>query len=400
MSLSENTSPTTDPVERRIWEDELCFAPEDFAERLAITQNDLSERGLAASLIFDPENMFWLTGYQTIGYFTFQAMFIPATGLPTVITRIVNRDMALALPTIGAVEPIYDTQNHVDVLATFLTNNIPANANLGLETEARYLNVKDYKQLLDRSRLSFIDWDGFIQQQRIVKTDEQISRMRQASRAVEAGIDAALKAIAPGKTDNDVVAALYKGSLEAGSEYIGHPPMMVSGARSALCFALWKRKTIQTGDVVLLEGAGCVDRYHSMMARSAVVGKPSDEHKATAEALIGILDIAVDNIRPGITAGEIDRLCRSSVEKKGLGKYFKSRTAYGIGIGFPPNWAEGHIYAIRPDEPMLIKPNMTFHVIPTMFRKDFGMAISDSVRVTEDGCELLTNYPRDLFVVD
>ena len=224
--------------------------------------------------------------------------------------------------------------------------------------------------------------------------------MRKASRAVESGIDAALKAIEPGKTDNDIVAALYKGTLEAGSEYIGHPPMMVSGPRSALCFALWKRHTIRTGDVVLLEGAGCVDRYHSMMARSAVVGKPKDEHKAASEALIDILEIATANIRPGSTAGDIDQLCRSSIESKGLGKYFKSRTAYGIGIGFPPNWAEGHIYSIRPNEPMLIQPNMTFHIIPTIFSEDFGMAISDSIRVTEDGCELLTHYPRELFVVD
>ena len=43
---------------------------------------------------------------------------------------------------------------------------------------------------------------------------------------------------------------------------------------------------------------------------------------------------------------------------------------------------------------------MTFHVIPTLFLDDFGMCFSDSVRVTEDGCELLTQFPRDLFVIE
>ena len=117
--------------------------------------------------------MFWLTGYQTIGYFTFQAMFIPATGLPIVITRIVNRDMALALSTIGDVEPIYDTQNHIDVLINFLKAHLAPESNVGLETEARYLTVKDYRQLLNNSYVKFIDWDGFIQQQRIVKTEDE-----------------------------------------------------------------------------------------------------------------------------------------------------------------------------------------------------------------------------------
>ncbi len=380
------------------WPGELAFDASDFAARLHMIQADLSDRGLGGALLFDPENMFWLTGFQTIGYFTFQCMFVPKEGLPTVITRVVNRDMALALPTIGGVEAVLDTQDHIDVLCGFLERL--GLRQIGLETGTRYLNVRDYRHLSGLDSVGFQDWDGVIEQYRPVKTPAQIDRMRQAARAVEAGMDAALKTIAPGCTDNDVAAALYQGSIAAGSEYIGHPPMVVSGRRSALCFALWKRKVIERGDVVLLEGAGCVDRYHVMMSRSAVVGKPTDEQKATADALIGILETAIDVIKPGETAGEIDRRCRTGIEKLGLGKFFKSRVAYGIGIGFPPNWAEGHIYAIRPDDPLMIQENMTFHIIPTMFREDFGMAISDSIRVTATGCEVLTQYPRDLVIVD
>ena len=43
---------------------------------------------------------------------------------------------------------------------------------------------------------------------------------------------------------------------------------------------------------------------------------------------------------------------------------------------------------------------MTFHVIPTLFFDDFGMCFSDSVRVTETGAEILTDYPREMFVID
>ena len=104
-------------------------------------------------------------------------------------------------------------------------------------------------------------------------------------------------------------------------------------------------------------------------------------------------------MRPGLTAGEVDSACRDVVERRGLGAYFRHRSAYGIGIGFPPNWSEGHIYAIRPDDPLVLQPGMTFHVIPTLFKKDFGMCFSDSVRITETGCELLTHFPRELFAV-
>lgn len=386
-------------AERKIWPAELSFPETVYSERLDLVQQDLLARGLSGAIIFDPENMYWLTGYQTIGYFTFQAMYVPTIGKPVLVTRVVNRDMALALPTIGDAVAIFDTQDHIEMLAQYVSQQ-PRKGRIGLETTSRYLNVNDYVRLNDQLQTMLVPWTGVVEPRRMVKSAAELDRMRQAARALEAGMQEALGTIAVGKTDNDLAAALYRGSIAAGSEYIGHPPMVVSGPRSELCFALWKRNTIQKGDVVLLEGAGCVDRYHTMMSRSAVVGKPSDEHKATADALIEILETAIETIRPGITAGEVDHACRSKVEKRGLGKYFKSRTAYGIGIGFPPNWAEGHIYSIRPDDPLVLQPNMTFHIIPTMFRADFGMAISDSVCVSETGCEVLTKYPRDLVIVD
>tara|TARA_B100000767_G_scaffold245475_1_gene244420 strand:- start:57 stop:1244 length:1188 start_codon:yes stop_codon:yes gene_type:complete len=388
---------TSTETGRVFWPDELGFPAKDFLNHIRFVQSDLVRRGLQGALIFDPENMYWLTGFQTIGYFTFQGMYISREGLPTVITRVVNRDMAMALPTIANVVEVKDTEDHCEELIRFLKSLSPGK--IGLDTLSRHLNVSDYRRLVD-AEIQFEDWDGVIQSQRIIKTPAQIDKMRRAARALESGMDNALKTIAPGRTDNDLAAALYHGSIAAGSEYIGHPPMVVTGPRSELCFALWKRKTIECGDVVLLEGGACVDRYHVMMARSAVVGKASDEHKATADALIGILETAIEVIKPGETASEIDRRCREGIKKLGLDKFFRSRLAYGIGIAFPPNWAEGHIYAIRPDDSLIIEENMTFHVIPTMFRKGFGMAISDSVRVTKDGCEVLTNYPRDLMEID
>ena len=385
--------------ERNVWPNELAFAEEIYAERLELIQRDMLARGLSVVILFDPENMYWLTGYQTIGYFTFQAMCISASGRPVLVTRVVNRDMALALPTIEDAISIFDTQDHIDVLEAYLEDTVPT-GQIGIDTTSRYLNICDYTRLVDRLDARFEPFINVIEAHRMVKTLYELDRMRAAASAVKAGIDAALRTIAVGKTDNDLAAALYQGSIAAGSEYIGHPPMVVTGPRSELCFALWKRNTIEKGDVVLLEGAGCVDRYHAMMSRSAVVGKATDEHKETAEALVEILETAIDTIKPGVTSGEVDFACRQKVERRGLGHYFKSRTAYGIGIGFPPNWAEGHIYSLRPEDPMVLQPNMTFHVIPTMFRTGFGMAISDSVRVTENGCEVLTNYPRDLMEID
>lgn len=378
----------------------LPFDIKVYLDRLEMVQADLRARNLAGVLLFDPENIFWLTGYQTIGYFTFQTVFVGQTGRPTMVSRVVNRDLALAHPTIGAFEAVVDTADHIDVLSQYLTANVASGTAIGLETRAWYLTVKDYLRLKDLLNAETVEWGGVIEPHRPAKSAEEISRMRHAARCAEAGLQAAIDVVAPGKTENDLAAAMFEANIAAGSEYLGHPPLVVAGEATSLCFAMWRRRKIETGDVVLLEAAGCVDRYHAMLSRPVVVGEPTSVHREAADALQGVLEAAIDAIKPGLTSGEVDRTCRQVVEERGLGKYFKHRSAYGIGIGLPPNWSEGHIYAIRPDDPLVLEPNMTFHVIPTLFLDNFGMCFSDSVRVTEEGCEVLTNFPRKLFVVD
>ena len=380
--------------------DILAFPQAVYTARIKALAAEIGAQGLCGVLLCDPENMFWLTGYQTIGYFTFQALFVGDSGAPILVSRVVNRDLALAHPTIGEVVPVYDTDDHIEVLRSFLDERVPASGRVGLETRAWYFTVKDYLRLTGSSHVEIVEWGGVIEPLRAVKTEPEIERMRHAARAAEAGLRAAIEAVAPGKTENDLAAALYQASISAGSEYIGHPPLVVTGERTALCFAMWRRREIRRGDVVLLEAAACIDRYHAMLSRPVVVGQPTPEQRRAADALQGVLEAAIGTIEPGLTAAEVDRSCRQVVDREGLGKYFKSRSAYGIGIGFPPNWSEGHIYAIRPDDPLVLQPNMTFHVIPTLFLENFGMCFSDSVRVTETGCELLTDFPRQLFTVD
>src|SRR5579872_4008243 len=86
--------------------DTLPFPMAEYAAKRIRIQAELHRRGLAGALIFDPENIFWLTGYRSIGYFTFQALYIPVAGELVLISRIVNRALGRATPTIGAVVAI------------------------------------------------------------------------------------------------------------------------------------------------------------------------------------------------------------------------------------------------------------------------------------------------------
>jgi Xaa-Pro dipeptidase len=377
----------------------LAFSEATYSQRLEIVQSELRRTGLAGVLLFNPSNMFWLTGYQTIGYFAFHAMFVGVQNKPIVIAWVVNRDLALAHPTVGNFVTITDSDDPMDVLAEFLNETIPATSSVALESSSWFLTVRHYQQLQTRIAHRLVDWNSLIETHRMVKSREELFNIRHAARAAEAGLESAIAAVEPGKTENDIAAAMLAASTKAGSEYLGHPPLIVAGKTTGLCFAMWRRREIRQGDVVLLESAGCVNRYHAMLSPPVVVGKPSRHEAEAADTLKRALEAAIRTIRPGVMAGDVDRACRSIIEERGFGGYFWQEVGYSIGIGFPPSWSEGYFCSIRPNSTLVLKPNMTFHIIPTLFLDTFGMCFSDSVCVTENECEVLTSYPQEVVVV-
>jgi len=376
--------------------------PFDMAEiggRRERAQAELRARGLACALLFDPENIFYLTGYQSIGYFTFQALLLPGTGLPLLISRRVNQYLARQTPALGGFVPIPDTADPVEVTAQALRAAVagPDEGRLGVEKAAWYLTALDFERLSETVPGEVENWSGVVEGQRLIKSPAELDRTARAARAAEAGMAAAIEAVAPGATENDVAAAMHAASIRAGSEYPGHAPLVAAGERSGTCFATWRRRPLADGEVVFLETVGCVDRYHAMLARAVVVGGSRPHHRDAAAVLVEALDAAIDAIRPGASSAAVDEACRGVVERAGYGEDFVHRTGYSVGIGFPPNWSEGKSLALRPGDPTVLEPGMTFHIVPTIFKDEFGMCFSETVRVTANGCEVITRFPRRLF---
>jgi Xaa-Pro dipeptidase len=119
-----------------------------------------------------------------------------------------------------------------------------------------------------------------------------------------------------------------------------------------------------------------------------------------AGVVISGLNAAIETIKPGVTAGEVDAACRGKFIAAGIDQYFHHRTGYSIGIAFPPDWGEGHAMSLRSGDPAVLEPNMTFHMPPgVLVYGKYGIGFSETVRVTENGCEVLTEFPRELLVV-
>jgi Xaa-Pro dipeptidase len=211
---------------------ELPFPPAVLAERTRKVQASLRADGLVGALLFDPENIYYLTGFQSLGYFTYQTLLLPSAGRPTLVSRRVNQYLARVTPSLGRFVAIEDTADPVAVTIQALRR--VTRGRLGLETAAWYLTAETYERLRRDAGRELIPWSGVVERERIVKTPDELARIRAAARAAEAGLEAAVAALAPGVSENAVAAATHQASIAAGSEYLGHAPLVASGERAGL----------------------------------------------------------------------------------------------------------------------------------------------------------------------
>jgi Xaa-Pro dipeptidase len=114
-----------------------------------------------------------------------------------------------------------------------------------------------------------------------------------------------------------------------------------------------------------------------------------------------MLESAIAAMRDGVSSHEVHAQSKEVAQKHGYGDLLGHRTAYSVGINYPPDWGEGHYMSIWDGDERPLRAGMTFHLVPGFYDLGrFGIVISETVLVTEGGAEVLPSLPRDLFVAD
>ncbi|OBR64362.1 creatininase [Paenibacillus oryzae] len=382
----------------------LIFPIQEFETRLSHVQQELRSRELSAMLVHTPENIFYLTGYQSPGYYMYQCLIVPAEGKPKLVLRrgeLANVGTYSCLP-LDQVSVYEDTNDPIAMTAdTVRELGVPA-GRIGVETGSWFLQVRVYMKLetLLGDQYVLSDAQGTVEKFRVIKSPGELAYIREACKVADASMQAGLDAIAVGANEDEAAAAMFSAMILAGGEYMGMEPFISSGYRSGNMHAAWGHKVIGSGETLLLEVAGARNRYHGALMRAAHTGTPSDEVKRASEVCIASLNAALEAVKPGVTAGEVDQACRGVIEKAGMYDMFRKRTGYSIGVAFAPDWGEGHIMSLQRDDERVLKPGMVFHIPPALrVPNQFGVGFSETLVVTESGCEILTSLPRELTVI-
>lgn len=151
---------------------------------------------------------------------------------------------------------------------------------------------------------------------------------------------------------------------------------------------------LKEGDAVLFDLWAPIDNYWCDMTRTVFYKSVSEEHRKVYEIVKEAQQAAIDFVKPGVKMSDIDAAARKVITDAGYGEYFLTRTGHGVGMTVhePPE--------ASPSCDLIAKPGMCFSIEPGIYLKDnVGVRIEDLVIVTEDGCEVLTKYPKELQIV-
>ena len=373
------------------------FSLDEYQQRLDALRQRMEKQGVDVLLVTSPENLYYLSGYQTPGYYWYQTLLVPLERDPVFIVRLNENSNVGPLSWVEESRPYEDHDDWIALTRDALADLGLDKKRIGLDYDSFFLRTRDEKRLTAAlSEATFVDGAGLVEQGRVVKSAQEIEYIRHAAKAAEAGLKAGIEACRVGVTENDVAAEAHRAQILAGSEYTGLPIFIRTGERDVQTHATWCRTELEPGDSVTMEMPGCINRYHAALYGQVYLGDPPAELLRGMELGNEVMRKAKEAIRPGVAAGVIHELVQDAlVEAMGSGSRRNSRTAYSIGIAFAPDWGEGQILSMMHGEERLLEPGMTFHLLAGhVVLPDLGKVkrscCSDTILVTEDGCETLT----------
>lgn len=387
----------------------LTFPISEYQERLKKTKRRMEKAGIDILLLTDPANLNYITGYDAWSFYVHQMVVITLDDeQPFWIGRGMDAKSARYTTWLDDYH-IYpyaddyiqsDTKHPMDFVADFLKTKNGATKKIAVELDAYYFTAKCYLQLVSNlPDAIFTDGTNLVNWVRIIKSPLEIEYMNKAAVIAENAMQTAFDTIDVGVRQCDVVANIMysqiSGTEEFGGDYTSIVPLLPTGEKTDACHLTWSDTILEQGDPVIIELAGCYQRYHVPMARTVVVDMPNEELTELAKIVKEGINTAIDIIRPGITCEEVEMAWRHVIEKYGISK--ESRIGYSMGLNYPPDWGE-HTASLRPGDRTVLKPNMTFHMIPGIWLDSVGIEISESFRVTDSGYELFTDYPQELYV--
>jgi Xaa-Pro dipeptidase len=178
------------------------------------------------------------------------------------------------------------------------------------------------------------------------------------------------------QASSDGVSAGYRGQI---------------GLRSSWAHAVAHNIEFQAGDVLVSETSAPIWGYNAELERAMIIGPPSDEMRRLFDHAVAAQRVAFGALRPGVTCADVDGAVMRYFEQHDLMPYWRQHTGHAIGL----RNHEAPFLDLGDHTP--VEAGMVFTIEPGLYAPDIGgFRHSDTVTVTADGIDVLTDYPIDI----
>ncbi|MDE6092285.1 MAG: aminopeptidase P family protein [Ruminococcus sp.] len=226
---------------------------------------------------------------------------------------------------------------------------------------------------------------------RMIKDEEEIYYIRKAQEIAEKSLDELMSFIKAGKTEREVALELNRLMFQNGAENLSFDTIVLSGTNTSMPHGVPSDKKIQDGEFVLMDFGAVWNGYHSDMTRTVCVGEPDEEMKKVYNIVLEAQLAGLENARAGITGKELDTISRNIIEKAGYGDNFGHSLGHGVGLEIheKPNASQNYDSVLESGSVVTIEPGI-------YIEGKFGVRIEDFVILTENGCDNLTKYAKNI----
>lgn len=349
--------------------------------RIKWLRNQLLSLKLDGMIVSNPTNVKYLTGLEEEGIF----ILAPRENIFITDGRYiesVNRKLTIDDEIIA-----YDSKKltKYDYEGFFMLCH-----NIGFEE--KYVTYENYQKYLQTYQVNLVETEGLIENQRIVKDEEEISCIQKACEITDMAFDYITKNIRRGMTEKEIAFEIEKFMIKNGADGLAFPSIVASGSNSSIPHAKPTDRRIVVGDIIQFD-IGCKYKgYCADLSRVVFIEDIADEYKEIYDFVLQEQSRMYQNLKDGSNI----KLVVKDRETEYKLKNYEVLHAFGHGVGLEIH--EAPFLVSRQD--CTLKENSVIAIEPGVYlRGRFGIRIEDTFKVTKTGCINLTKSAKNYNIV-
>ncbi|WP_028784023.1 M24 family metallopeptidase [Thalassobacillus devorans] len=366
-------------------------------KRILELRNHLEQEGMNAAIITLPDHQYYLTGFKALIY-SRPIYLVVDFKKSTLIVPGLEELHAVQEAQVDEVKvyyehPLEEQTNHMNLVKEVLSR-YSSGSKIGMDFASAPTSLSQFTADLG---YSLSDISQQLVRMRYIKSEEEIDMMKKAGQLVNLGVQTSIEACRAGISELQMDAEGNKAIYQAASQE--HPDatlelivMSPSGkVRTTLPHIFSNTRQVKNGESIIHSRQVALNGYRAELERTIFVGHPSEEQRKLFDLATEAQLKALEFIRPGVKASEVDQVARDMIQKAGVDQYAVHRVGHGLGIS-----AHEEPY-IRFDNDLVLEEGMVFCIEPGIYIPELGgFRHSDTVVLRKNGAEQITSYPKTL----